>query len=479
MQAAGGPVDQGRPVDEVQAGPDMFRGRRRAPSASGHEAARPGRPALRHNSAMPPTAGLIAAVRDRDLRTAEELLRAGADPDAVDGDGTTLLGRAAANADTPMAGLLLAAGADPDRRSRGGATALMLAADAGAIGTVLELLGRSPRASLRDDRGRSALDRARAWLGVEPEAELRRRLGAASADAVTVERAAAPDEGLGTSETIRVLAPRGRLEIQDGHAAVATELERVLGIRVPFGELTARALAFGDPDHVGRWFPAAALAARADEETFGLAAEAAGSADRDRRHFAAEVLLRFGLDTDAARPLGERTVDLLRRRAVLEDDPSVLERVVTGLGEHARLRAVPEILTHAAHPAASVRGAVAFALWQFAPADDTAAIETLLALCRDRDAHVRRLATLALDDTGADTPAVREALARGLDDRDARVVVQAARALGLRGDRRADLPLMRAFLAASDGGEPELSPAWDVLRGWSTERFDRLRRSLR
>ncbi|MEV5830507.1 HEAT repeat domain-containing protein [Spirillospora sp. NPDC052242] len=126
----------------------------------------------------------------------------------------------------------------------------------------------------------------------------------------------------------------------------------------------------------------------------------------------------------------------------------------------------------------SGRSAVAAALWQFAPADDTTAIETLLALCRDRDAHVRRLGMLALGDTGADTPAVREALAQGLDDRDARVVVQAARALGLRGDRRADLPLMRAFLDASEDGDPQLSPAWDVLRNWPTERFDRLRRSL-
>ncbi|WP_125618992.1 HEAT repeat domain-containing protein [Actinomadura sp. WAC 06369] len=425
---------------------------------------------------MSPTAELIAAVRGRDPRTAEELLRAGADPDAVDGDGTAVLGRAAANADAATVGVLLAAGADPDRRSRGGGAPLMLAADAGAVEAVLELFGASPRLSLRDDRGRTALDLARAWLGVDPEAELRRRLGA---DAVTVEREPAPDEGLGSSETIRMVAPHGSLEVRTGHAAVATELERALGIRVPFGELMARALAYDDPDHVGRWFPAAALAERRDDETFALAAEAAASAERDRRHFAAEVLLRYGLDGDGPEDLAERTVDLLRRRAVLERDPSVLERVITGLGEHVRLRALPEIRMHAAHPAASVRGAVAFALWQFAPAGDTAALATLLALCRDRDAHVRRPAMLALADSGADTPAVRAALARGLDDPDARAAVHAARGLGLRGDRRADLPLVRAFLDAAEDGDPELSPAWDVLRGWPRDRFDRLREALR
>lgn len=423
-------------------------------------------------------AALIAAVRDRDLHTAEELLEAGVAADAADTDGTTALAIASANADTQLVDLLCCHGADTDLRSPGGLTPLMLAADAGALSAVHSLLHHSSKLWLRDDLGRSALDIARSWLGVDPEAELRRRFGADGEETV-VGRGPAPDEGLGTAEVIRISTPNGAAMIQTGHAAIATQLEDALNIRLSFAELMARGLTYEDPGHVGRWFPALYLQYRNDEETFALAAAAITSPDPQQRHFAAEVLLRYGIDnSDGPAPLADKTVAVLRRRAVEEQDPVVLERVVAGLGHHFDMRTLPEILLHAGHPVADVRAAVALALRQLVPADHVTGIETLLALCQDESAQVRREATSSLAMVEVDTPAIREAFARRLGDTDPDVVVEAARALGLRSDPRADKPLMRAFLSLPGGYDRELSRAYDVLRRWPMERFEEVRRSL-
>ena len=188
---------------------------------------------------MTSDADVILAVRDRDLKAVEDYLSAGAAVDVMDENGTTALGLAAANADTPMVELMLFHGADPNRRSRGGFTSLMHAADAGTLGATSALVHKSAHLWLIDDQGRSALDIARAWLGVQPEEELRRRLGVSAADVVTVERAAAPEDGVGSAEVVRVTTPNGRAVVQTGHAAIATELEQAVGIRLSFEELMA------------------------------------------------------------------------------------------------------------------------------------------------------------------------------------------------------------------------------------------------
>ncbi|WP_424709751.1 HEAT repeat domain-containing protein [Kitasatospora acidiphila] len=426
-------------------------------------------------------AALLAAIRDRDAVTAERLLETGAVADATDEDGNTALGLASANADTEMCELLLNSGADPNRRSRGGVTPVMLAADVGAVGAWRALRSRSPHLWLRDDLGRSVMDIARAWLGVDPVAELRRRLGASDDDKVIVERWPAPDEGVGWAEVIRVSTPSGRATIQTGHAAIMTELEEAHGIRVPYAELTARGLAFDDPEHVGRWFPAMALAARVDDETFALTAEMlTSSPDAGQRHFAAEILLMYALyneDETALRLEGE-TVELLRRQALVEPDPAVLEQVIRGLGLHYKVHSIPEMLLHAQHPGAGMRRAVAVALHQLVQADHAEAISALLDLVGDENADVRRAAATTLSDIDADNPTIRETLAGLLDDADAGVILEAARGLGLRGDLRADQPLMRAFLSIPPGEDRGLSRAYDVLRGWSSERFCDVRDSL-
>jgi len=278
-----------------------------------------------------------------------------------------------------------------------------------------------------------------------------------------------------------VTTSNGSATIRTGHAAILTELEEAHGIRVPFAELMARGLAFEEPDHVGRWFPAMALAARVDDETFALASDTLASSPHTAQcHFAAEILLMYGLyneDETAVRLEGE-TVELLRRRAVQEQDPAVLERVISGLGLHYQVRSIPEIVYHARHPDMRVRRAVAIALHQMVTVDHSEAISALLALAEDEQAEIRRGAATTLSDIETDLPAVRESLARLLDDGDPDVALEAARGLGLREDPRADLPLMRALLSIPPGEERGLSRPYEVLRKWSDERFAVVRDSL-
>jgi ankyrin repeat protein len=103
-------------------------------------------------------AALIAAASRNDLEMADLLLRAGADPKAVNEYGATALYAAAASADPAMTAKLLAAGADANMALFSGETPLMLAARDGNVATVHALLegGADPNAQEKNG-GQTAL----------------------------------------------------------------------------------------------------------------------------------------------------------------------------------------------------------------------------------------------------------------------------------------------------------------------------------
>ncbi|UWE11774.1 HEAT repeat domain-containing protein [Actinacidiphila bryophytorum] len=418
---------------------------------------------------------LIAAVRAGDTDAAEKLLAAGAPPDARDETGYTALGLATVRADTEMCDLLVRSGADVDLRCPGGLTPIMLAADCGAIGAWNRLCAGSPDLSLRDDLGRDAMDIARAWLGVDPAAELLRRLGAADGDEARTTREPAPDEGIGSFETVRVTTRTATASVQTGHAAILTDAEERHGIRVPYYELADRALAF-DPEHACRFYPAYALSKRLDDETLALAARDLEAApDPDRRRFAAEVLLTYGVfegdEDEAVVRMEQAAAEVLRHCAAGEEEPEVVAAIVWGLGLHSDLRAVPEILRRAGHPDPEVRRQVALALQGMVGPGDTEALRTVIALTEDPDRQVRRYAANVLSDTKADTPVIRASLTRLMDDPDPDVAVEGARGLALRDDLRADIPLVRAYLSRADDSLAESHRAYDAIRRMPMERF--------
>lgn len=98
---------------------------------------------------------LVLAVHCADLEAARRLLRAGADADRPDADGTTPLYAAAVRGDADIAELLVAAGADPNRESGDGDEGLPLCGAAcwGHDDAVRVLLAAGADPNLREDGG--------------------------------------------------------------------------------------------------------------------------------------------------------------------------------------------------------------------------------------------------------------------------------------------------------------------------------------
>lgn len=99
---------------------------------------------------------LLEATLTADTARVKALLRAGADPERGDSDGTTPLYLASVQGAAEVARLLLEAGASPDTESRGvgsDGTPLCAAACWGHTETVRELLAHGADPNLREDSG--------------------------------------------------------------------------------------------------------------------------------------------------------------------------------------------------------------------------------------------------------------------------------------------------------------------------------------
>ncbi|MEU2153600.1 ankyrin repeat domain-containing protein [Streptomyces sp. NPDC019396] len=386
----------------------------------------------------------------------QALLAAGARPDLEEDPGVRALTWACRQGRAEMVDLLLAAGADPDLPGPGGESPLVTAARRGSPSCVRALLRHGARPT------REALAEARGWIGVDVEARLREELSGMDGEGLqTVSRRVEED---GTVTVVVELIREGGLvagnEQQTGHAAVATLLETALGTRTPADELAERALRCGDPDQDDWTEAVGALQSRADEETFRAAAAWVGTEDPLRQAFAADVLAGLGLpdedygaDGAPGNPghagLPARVVPLLRELAREAGDPEVIRAAVAGLGQQRDPAGVTEILRHAGHTDPEVRFGVAVALHGLLPGDHTEGVDAVIGLTRDKDDGVRDWATTVLADTGADGPAVRQALADRLADAVPDIEAEAARGLAMRQDARAVEALAR-ILADED-----------------------------
>ncbi|MFE0375251.1 ankyrin repeat domain-containing protein [Streptomyces inhibens] len=118
------------------------------------------------------TRHLFEAILLGDTARVKALLRAGADPERADSEGTTPLYEASVNGEAAIARLLLVAGASPDTESSGlgsEGTPLCAAACWGHTETVRELLAHGADPNLHEDHGtgRSPLD----WANDGPHPE--------------------------------------------------------------------------------------------------------------------------------------------------------------------------------------------------------------------------------------------------------------------------------------------------------------------
>ncbi|WP_320784633.1 ankyrin repeat domain-containing protein [Streptomyces sp. CRN 30] len=124
-----------------------------------------------------PSAGLFTAVYESDENAVVGRLRAGADPEATDEDGQSVLYLAALQDEPGIVRLLLAAGARPDRLSAGIDAPLCGAACGGHLEVVRALLAGGAKPDLVEEGGFTALT----WAVLGGHAEVVEALLAAGA----------------------------------------------------------------------------------------------------------------------------------------------------------------------------------------------------------------------------------------------------------------------------------------------------------
>jgi HEAT repeat protein len=197
----------------------------------------------------------------------------------------------------------------------------------------------------------------------------------------------------------------------------------------------------------------------------------ARSTQSAERRLGADILGQLG---SPERTFLKQCAAILLEMLEREDDTEVLHAILIALG-HLRLpEAIEPASRFRAHPDPNVRHGVVVALMGH---DISRAVECLIELSRDYDAHNRDWATFALgSQINLDTPTVREALIERVNDVDFDTRSEAIVGLAQRGDRRVVPLLVReltsdcvgilAVEAALTIAAPELLPHLLALKAW-------------
>ncbi|MFE4591437.1 HEAT repeat domain-containing protein [Streptomyces laurentii] len=371
---------------------------------------------------------LISAVQAGDTDLVRILLHEDSDSDYLDAAFCLAVRMHAGR----IAQLLLQYGANSGQSSPDGLIPLSEAVESGSPALFEALLDHEIRGRYPESKLLEARDLARRWHETGAEAELRRRTG--SRDAVGRKRV---QDGEYNSVVEFAL---GGMTVRDGHGAILTYVEELLGVRTSFDELMDRALAQVDrQDHATWTCSSLQLGGRREEATWTAAAVLRTSPDPSRRLFGAEVLRLIHLfdDSDEGAFAGP-ALDLFTDWAAAETDVAVLTEVLLALGEHNGPRAEAALLPHAGHPDARVRRAVAqgFSAWSSPPAFSGDARTALLRLMADPDAVVRKTACYAVAVGQHHDPVYTDAMAAALNDTDRLVQLAAVYGLALHNDER-------------------------------------------
>ncbi|MGW5348049.1 HEAT repeat domain-containing protein [Streptomyces sp. NPDC004050] len=329
-----------------------------------------------------------------------------------------------------IADLLLMGGADASRCAPEELLSLREAVDSGSpalVGALLDhrIRDRYPASELLEMR-----DLARSWHEAGTEAELRRRAGSQE----ELVRTRVQDDEYYTVGELTI----GAMTVRDGHGAILTDLEELLGIRASCEELIARALD-RDQDHTVWGRAAIVLAHRRERETWAAAETLRADADPSRRLFGAELLRLIELFADShEEEFCVLAVDALTDWSAVETDTAVLATVLYGLDSYAGPRAEAALLAHVGHHDGGVRQAVAAGLGT--RLDSTylsgEAREALLTLMTDPDTDVRITACRKAGEVRNGDPALTDAMAALLDHPERRVQLVAVYGLALHDDER-------------------------------------------
>lgn len=340
---------------------------------------------------------------------------------AADTGAGALLRAATAAGHGPRLRELLDGGNEP---ARDDAELMLWAADYGAFEVI--------NGRLDEHTTKPMLRIARRWIGADPVAELRRRLGDPGG---VVRRGTVPVGDYAHVECVRVTAGDGRwAETRTAHPAIVTYIEQRLGIAGSCDELMARALTAGDPDSINWSQAREAVADKPDTEaTLAWAATVLTGPGRDARLFAAEVA--HALSFVPASCSGD-VLALIRARLTAEPDATVLDSLIGAYAEYHGRGCPPEIVAHAAHPDPQVRrrvaGELCYALMD--PASVEAGAGVLATLGADPDPSVRATALRVLRDHAYEQPATGRLIAARREDPDPGVRAEALAGAARGGD---------------------------------------------
>ena len=213
--------------------------------------------------------------------------------------------------------------------------------------------------------------------------------------------------------------------------------------------LFAQTLA-GDYEGHEAWDAVTALRQNGSRAVFEHAAEWIRAADPLKRARAADILCqlrRAGPLVMPAEPewmFRDESYELIAGMLPSEQNPMVLVSAISALGHLGRPAAIPLIMQYRDHLEEPVRFAVACSLGSFP--NDSQSIAGLLELTIDASSDVRDWAIFGLGVLGdTDSPEIRNALLRCLNDSDQDVREEAAVGLGKRHDARV-VPALLAML---------------------------------
>jgi HEAT repeats/PBS lyase HEAT-like repeat len=214
-------------------------------------------------------------------------------------------------------------------------------------------------------------------------------------------------------------------------------------------ELFAAATDWSREDGEGDWTAVAALHFVGSREVLDRSLEMAASDDPRLRARAADILGQLGIPE---RTFPEESVTTVTR-LVSDPDPHVIQAAAYALGHLSHfdlldVRSTKALIRISDHDDPEVRHAAA---WALAGTTDPEAIAALIRLTEDDVAKTRDWATFGLGEMGKlNTPEIRDALHRRLDDVDGDTRFEAICGLARCRDPRVARPLIEAL-----GDEPE------------------------
>jgi HEAT repeat protein len=206
----------------------------------------------------------------------------------------------------------------------------------------------------------------------------------------------------------------------------------------------------GDYESDDAWTAVSALRMDGNREIFESAAAWCCSDDSLKRARAPDILCQLreaqvpDIQNSPEWMFADESYELITNMLENEQNPLVLHSAITALGHLRNPKAVPIILRYQDHPDDDIRFAVSFALG--CVPNNPHSIVGLTKLTMDSCSDVRDWAVFGLGVQGdSDSPEIREALCRCLNDTDEDVREEAAVGLGKRHDQRL-LPRLKAML---------------------------------